>query len=110
MPDEDLDDERELYHADTWRWSTEQAGALRQRDLDAIDWENVIREIAKLAGYERVDWVSYCTIVIEHYHASAKKISRWRARAHRERLDLHHVDWHNPALAARHRDEMLAES
>ena len=57
-----------------------------------------------------MDWVSYCTIVIEHYHASAKKISRWRARAHRERLALHHVDWHNPALAARHRDEMLAES
>lgn len=111
-----MEDERELYDADTWRWSREQAEALRRRDLDAIDWKNVIYEIEQLADYERMDWLSYCAVVIErlllieHYHASAKKISRWRSKIHRARWDLHTACRDNPSLVAGSRDELLAES
>ena len=44
-------------------------------------------EIARLAGYERMDWVSHCTLtierllLIEHYPARAKKLRLLRDKA-----------------------------
>ena len=35
----------ELYWRDSYSWALEQADALRRRDFDAVDWENVIEEI-----------------------------------------------------------------
>ena len=34
-------DPRSLYDHDGFSWGLQQAKALRQRDLEAIDWENV---------------------------------------------------------------------
>ena len=35
----------ELYRRDTYSWAKAQAEALRKRDLDAVDWTNVIEEL-----------------------------------------------------------------
>ena len=34
-----------LYQRDGYAWAKEQAEALRHRNLDQIDWDNVIEEI-----------------------------------------------------------------
>ncbi len=113
---EDLDYERDLYRDDQWTWATEQAEALRLRNVDALDWEYLIKEAAELASGIRCDWISHCVLavenmlLIEYYPAPAKKISHWRSKAWRRRCDLGYVHNDNPGLAKRHLDELLAES
>lgn len=116
MPDDALDDERELYRDDQWTWATQQAAALWRREPDALDWEHLIKEAEDLASGIRCDWVSHCVLavenmlLIEHYPAPAEKLSLWRARAWRRRCDLGYVHRDNPGLVKRHLDELLAES
>ena len=91
VPDDTLDDERDLCRDDQWMWATEQAEALRRRDLDAVDWEHLMKAAADLASGIRCDWVSRCVqavekmLLIEHYPATAYKISVCRAGAWRRR-------------------------
>lgn len=56
--------ERPLYDEDFWSWTQEQAGALLRRDLDAIDWENLIEEIETLGRSEQHASTSYCANVV----------------------------------------------
>ncbi len=76
--------ERPLYDEDFWSWTQEQAGALRRRDLDAIDWENVIEEIETLGRSEQRGWTSLCGNIIEHllkmeHSPQEENLSHWRA-------------------------------
>lgn len=41
--------ERSLYDRDFYTWARRQAAALKRRDVEAIDWENVTEEIEALA-------------------------------------------------------------
>ena len=108
--------ERDLYLDDQWTWATEQAEALRWRNVDALDWEYLIKEATALASGIRCDWISHCVLavenmlLIEYYPAPAKKISHWRSRAWRRRCDLGYVHNDNPGLGKRHLDELLDES
>lgn len=56
-----------LYRSDIHAWSAEQASALRRRDFDAVDWDNVIEEIDDLGKQERLKWTSYCSNVLRHF-------------------------------------------
>ena len=56
----------DLYQRDGYSWALQQAEALRRRDLEQIDWDNVIEEIEGLARAERNAWVSHCASAIEH--------------------------------------------
>ncbi len=55
-----------LYRRDGYTWAKQQAAALRDRDLDAVDWDNVIEEIEGLARAERNVWVAHCAQAIVH--------------------------------------------
>ena len=55
-----------LYRRDPFAWSKEQAEALRLRDLEGIDWSNVIEEIESVGQAQRQNWVSHCARAIEH--------------------------------------------
>ncbi len=46
----------DLYRTDFYTWARRQAAALKQRDQDALDWENLQEEVAGLARKERADW------------------------------------------------------
>ena len=59
-------DSAELYHSDAYAWSVEQSDALRRRDFDAIDWENVIEEIESVGRTEKRIWTSKCANTITH--------------------------------------------
>ena len=72
-----------LYDEDFWTWTQEQAGALRRRDVDAIDWENVIEEIETLGRSEERAWTSRCTNVVSHLlkieHSRVEQhLNHWR--------------------------------
>ena len=55
-----------LYRRDPFAWSKEQAEALRLRDLEGIDWSNVIEEIESVGQAQTQNWVSNCARAIEH--------------------------------------------
>lgn len=55
-----------LYQRDGYAWAKQQAEALRNRDLEAIDWDNVIEEIEAVGRAERKPWVSNCAQALEH--------------------------------------------
>ncbi len=44
----DAEEMGDIYKTNLSRWAGKQARALRERRLDAIDWENLIREINRL--------------------------------------------------------------
>lgn len=75
---------RGLYDEDFWMWSKQQAKALRNRDLDAIDWDNVIEEIDSLGRDQESFWTSDCAKVIANLlkieHTEARESCRLRAR------------------------------
>ncbi len=51
---------------DFYGWSVQQAEALKRRDFEALDWENVAEEIESLGNKQRNAWVSLCGRVVEH--------------------------------------------
>ena len=46
----------DLYERDFYSWSMQQADALKRRDFNAVDWDNVIEEIADLGARGRPLW------------------------------------------------------
>ena len=64
-----------LYQRDGYAWAKQQAEALRRRDLQAIDWDNVIEEIEAVGRAERKPWISNCAEALEHMLA----IERWKS-------------------------------
>jgi len=80
-------DPRSLYYRDGFSWGVQQAKALRQRDLEAIDWENVAEEIDSYGRQQCSRWESHCQcaiellLVIEHsVDTTQEELRRW----HRE--------------------------
>ena len=56
----------ELYVSDAYSWAMQQADALRRRDLNAVDWENVIEEIESVGRSQKNGWESLCARALEH--------------------------------------------
>ena len=105
---------RSLYDEDFWSWTQEQAGALRRRDLDAIDWENVIEEIEILGRSEERGWISYCANVIEHllkmeHSARRESLGHWRKEIVRWRYEMAGRLLDNPGMRGEI-PEMLARA
>ena len=95
-----------LYRADFWSWTREQADAVRRRDADAIDWENVIEEIETLGRSEEHSWTSYCKNVISHllkieYSAARESVRHWRGEIEAWRDDMFGVLSGNPGMKHR---------
>ncbi len=83
-----------LYFEDVWSWSREQADALRQRRLEAVDWDNVIEEIDDVGNRHSDAWTSHCTNVISHllkieHSGSDRDLNRWRKEVEAWRVQMH---------------------
>ena len=73
---EQRSEENGLYDRDHYMWTRQQADALRRGDFDAVDWENVTREIeALVTGHESALQSQYIRIM-EHF----LKLQYWNAR------------------------------
>ena len=56
-----------LYNRDHYAWAKRQAHAFGRRDFDAIDWENVTREIEALVTGHESALKSQYTRIMEHF-------------------------------------------
>ena len=106
--------ETSLYQRDGWSWARQQADALRRRDLQAIDWDNVIEEIESVGRAERGRWVSNCARAIEHMlsvehwkAATVGELKHWRKEIRAFRLGMAAAINENPGLQGEY-EEMLA--
>ena len=51
--------QKDLYYRDYYTWTRQQADALRRRDFEAVDWENITEEIEALVTRQQLeahDW------------------------------------------------------
>ena len=54
------------YETDFHRWAETQAGLLRTRSANALDWDNLAEEIAALARNDQRDLASRIQTVLDH--------------------------------------------
>ena len=105
-----------LYQRDGYSWALQQAEALRRRDLEQIDWDNVIEEIEGSARAERKAWVSHCARAIEHMlaieyweSATVDELKYWRNGIGAFRSGMAAAIRANPGLQGEYK-AMLAEA
>ena len=56
-----------LYDRDRYTWARQQADALKHRDFDGVDWDNVTGEIEALVTSEESSLKSQYARIIEHF-------------------------------------------
>ena len=95
----------DLYDRDGFAWAKQQAAALRRRDLEAIDWENVIEEIEGVGQAEQDPWVTHCEkalecmLLIEHWKSpSVSNLKQWQSEIRDSQLEMSFVLGDNPSL------------
>ena len=98
-----------LYMEDLYGWSVQQTEALRRRDLEALDWENVAEEIESLGSEQRNAWVSLCGRVIEHmlkieHSQGDEDLAHWRAEIQQWRRQMAQRLEDNPSLTGSYRE------
>lgn len=54
------------YETDFYQWTIEQTQALKEQNLDKLDWENIIEEIEALGRSDYQAVVSLLTRIIQH--------------------------------------------
>jgi hypothetical protein len=69
----------ELYETDFVLWTEKTAELLRQKNYDAVDWENVIEEIESMGRNDRNAVESLLTRLIEHL----LKLTYWESKRER---------------------------
>ncbi|MEL4894282.1 DUF29 domain-containing protein [Crocosphaera sp. Alani8] len=55
-----------IYETDFYQWTMEQSEALKEQNLDKLDWENIIEEIEALGRSDYQAVVSLLTRIIQH--------------------------------------------
>ncbi len=96
-----------LYAQDFYRWTQEQARALRDAARAGanlpVDWENVAEEIESLGRSDRREIVSRLATVVEHLlkleHSPAREPrAGWKDTVQRERLAIENLVAESPSL------------
>lgn len=107
-----------LYEQDFFRWSEQQAQALRaaasMRINAPLDWENLAEEIESLGRSQRNELGSRILVIIEHLmklQASPARLPRrgWEATVLRERANIRRLLKGSPSLRSAVAD-LIAEA
>ncbi|WP_299228142.1 DUF29 domain-containing protein [Sulfurihydrogenibium sp.] len=64
----DLQDLKQLYNKDFYKWITENVQLLKNKDFDLVDWENVIVELESMGRSELSSAISFMTLILEHLY------------------------------------------
>ncbi|TVQ47693.1 MAG: DUF29 domain-containing protein [Gloeocapsa sp. DLM2.Bin57] len=56
----------DIYEKDFYQWTTEQSKSLRERNLEKLDWENIIEEIEALGRSDYQAVISLLTRILQH--------------------------------------------
>ncbi len=101
-----------LYERDPYTWALEQARALREHRVAALDWDNLAEEVEDLAGRHADSLKSYCQVLIEHLlklvYASTQLRNNnrhlWINSARNVRIQIKELLEANPGLISRAAD------
>jgi hypothetical protein len=92
----------DLYERDYYTWSLQQAGALRARSTEALDWENLAEEVEGLARSEARELENRLEALLVHllkWRYQPEKHSRsWRLTIREQRQRVARVMSQNPGL------------
>lgn len=91
-----------LYERDFYAWTREQAGALRTRRPNAIDWQHIAEALESMGGGERREMENRLRLILMHllkWQAQpAFRSKSWERTLRTQRRDLErHLD-RNPSL------------
>ena len=112
---------KELYDRDFNLWSEQMAIAIRQRDIKAMDWDNLLEEIEDMGASQKRALRSYYYRLVEHllklrdWHAEKERNQiKWRIEVSNFRrsikdiledspslksyLKANHLDWQKKAI------------
>ena len=105
-----------LYDRDFYSWTMRQAEALKQRDFNAIDWDNLIEEIEEVGASYRNGWTAHCAqaiarlLKIEYGDRAADwTLGHWAQEVEDFRKQMAKLIAKNPGLKGVY-DEMFAEA
>jgi hypothetical protein len=91
--------------ADFYAWLRAQARAVRERRLDAIDWENVAEELDGMAGSQKHAVTSHLRVLLAQllkwsYQTTERElhISSWRASIGNSRQEIQDALEESPSL------------
>ena len=98
----------DLYNRDHYAWAKRQADAFGRRDFDAIDWENVTKEIEALVTGHESALKSQYVLIMEHflklqYWASSDSdpVARWEISVQNARIEIKSQLEDSPSLKGR---------
>lgn len=93
---------QELYERDYYTWATEQACALREHRIEALDWKNLAEEVEDLARSERRELRSRLKVLLAHllkWQFQPKRRTRsWHATIAVQRAEIRQHMRDNPGL------------
>jgi hypothetical protein len=89
-----------LYNQDFYLWIEQTVQALKNRDLNRLDWENLIEEVESMGRSEKRELKSRLLVVMEHL----LKIMFWESEKSQNLRS-----WRNTVLEQRYQLELLLE-
>ena len=112
MADQELD---ALYGTDVAAWAERQAGALRRRAANEIDWDNVAEEIEEVAASQKREVRSRLRVTCEHLlkwrhlRQGRHQGQSWRNTLAEQRRELQELFEDSPSMRG-FADSVLARS
>lgn len=95
----------DLYNRDHYTWARQQADALRRRDFDAVDWENITEEIEALVRGEESALKNQYARIMEHFlkiqyweASDTDPVARWQISIDNARIEINTLLEDNPGL------------
>ncbi len=91
------------YNQDFHAWLLHNAALLRERNLTAIDADNIAEELETMGRSEKRELISRLSVLIAHLlkwrHQSARRSRSWRNTIATQRLDIKELLEDSPSLS-----------
>lgn len=94
-----------LYETDFYTWAIQQSQLLRDRQLQQVDWDNIIEEIEALGRsqyHALVSGIEQLTLHLLKWQFQSKRRSKsWKHSINKQRIQIERLLEDNPGLAAK---------
>jgi hypothetical protein len=102
----------DLYESDYYTWALEQGRALRDRNTEALDWDNLAEEVESLGRTVVRELRSRLEVLLVHLlkwrYQQDKRSRSWRLTIREQRLRVSQVMDENPALKSSREESVTA--